>query len=54
MTENRIRLEKKDRIALVFMDRPEKKNAFDTAMFEALERVTRELSQDLPRAGIFP
>jgi enoyl-CoA hydratase len=52
MTENRIRLERRDKIALVLMDRPEKKNAFDAAMFEALERVTRELEQDLPRAVV--
>ena len=52
MTESRIRLERKGRIALVFMDRPERKNAFDGAMFEALERVTRDLEQDLPRAVI--
>ena len=52
MTENRIRLERKNKIAFVFMDRPEKKNAFDEAMFEALERVTRGLKQDLPRAVV--
>ena len=52
MTDNRIRLERKNRIAIVFMDRPEKKNAFDAAMFEALEKVTRELEQDLPRAVV--
>ena len=52
MTENRIRLERKNKIAIVFMDRPEKKNAFDEAMFEALERVTRGLKQDLPRAVV--
>lgn len=52
MTENRIRLERKNKIAIVFMDRPEKRNAFDTAMFEALEKVTRELEQDLPRAVV--
>ena len=52
MTENRIRLERKNKIALVFMDRPERKNAFDEAMFEALEKVTRELEQDLPRAVV--
>ena len=52
MTDNRIRLERKNKIAMVFMDRPDKKNAFDTAMFEALEKVTRELEQDCPRAVV--
>lgn len=52
MTDNRIRLERKNKIALVSMDRPEKKNAFDMAMFEALEQVTRKLEGDLPRAVV--
>ena len=52
MTDNRIRLERKNKIAIIFMDRPEKKNAFDTAMFEALEKVTRELERDHPRAVV--
>ena len=52
MTDNRIRLERKNKIAVVFMDRQEKKNAFDTAMFEALEKITLELEQDLPRAVV--
>jgi len=49
MAEKRIRLERKNKIALVTMDRPEKKHAFDEAMFNALEQVTRELAADLPR-----
>lgn len=52
MTDSRIRLERKDKIAVVFMNRPEKKNAFDKAMFEALEKITRELEQDCPRAVV--
>lgn len=52
MTENRIRVERKNGVALVLMDRQEKNNAFDAAMFEALEAVTRELEQDLPRAVV--
>jgi enoyl-CoA hydratase len=52
MIDNRIRLERKNKIALVVMNRPEKKNAFDTAMFEALEKVTLELERDLPRAVV--
>ena len=52
MTNNRIRLERKNKIAVVSMDRPEKNNAFDTSMFESLEKVTRELEQDFPRAVV--
>jgi len=52
MTENRIRLERKNGVALVLMDRQEKNNAFDAAMFEALEAVTRKLEQDLPRVVV--
>ena len=52
MTDNRIRLERKNKIAVVLMNRPEKKNAFDESMFEALEKVTRELEQDHPRTII--
>ncbi|MBC8440741.1 MAG: enoyl-CoA hydratase/isomerase family protein [Deltaproteobacteria bacterium] len=52
MTDNRIRLERKNKIALVFMDRPEKNNAFDTSMFEALEQLTLELERDHPRAVV--
>ncbi|MCP4721456.1 MAG: hypothetical protein GY860_18525, partial [Desulfobacteraceae bacterium] len=50
MTDNRIRLERKNKIAVVYMDRPGKNNAFDMSMFEALEQVTRELERDHPRA----
>ena len=52
MTENKIRLERKNKIAVVSMDRPEKNNAFDMSMFEALEQVTREVLQDRPRAVV--
>lgn len=51
-TQDRIRLERKDKIAVVLMNRPEKKNAFDQAMFESLEKITRDLEQNLPRAVI--
>ena len=52
MTDNRIRLERKNKIAVVYMDRPGKNNAFDMSMFEALEQVTRELERDHPRAVV--
>lgn len=45
-----IQIERKDKIALVTMDRTDKKNAFNESMFSALEQVTHELKQNLPRA----
>ncbi len=50
MIDNRIRLERKNMIAVVSMNRSEKNNAFDTSMFESLEKVTQELEHDCPRA----
>lgn len=50
MTEGTIQAKREDKIAVVTMSRAGKKNAFDESMFAALERVTDELSQDLPRA----
>lgn len=41
MAENRIRLERQARVAIVTMDRPARKNAFDKAMFEDLDGVIR-------------
>ncbi len=52
MTDGRIRLERKNKIAIVIMDRPERKNAFDGSMFNDLEQVTWKLEADLPRAVI--
>lgn len=52
MTDNRIRLERKNKIVVVSMDRPEKNNAFDMSMFESLEQVTRELERDCPRVVV--
>ena len=56
MTENRIRnrirIERRDNIAIVFMDRPEKQNAFDQAMFEAFDQAAGDLRQNLPRAVV--
>jgi enoyl-CoA hydratase len=45
-----IRLERKENIAIVFMDRPEKQNAFDDPMFDAMARTALDLKNDLPRA----
>ena len=52
MGSTMIRLERKEKIAMVTMDRPEKQNAFDQAMFEALAETARMLAEDLPRAVV--
>ncbi len=52
MIDGKIQVERRNKIALVTMNRPDKKNAFDESMFSALENVTDELKQDLPRAII--
>ena len=52
MDSGKIQVERKNKIALVTMNRVRKKNAFDESMFSALENVTDELKQDLPRAII--
>lgn len=49
MRDNTVYLERKNKIALVTLNRPRKKNAFDEAMFLGLEKITDELKQDLPR-----
>ena len=50
MGNDRFILERKNKIAVVTMNRPGKKNAFDEAMFSGLEQITQQLKQDLPRA----
>ena len=45
-----ILLERKDRVAIVTFDRPERRNAFDETMWTALERVVAQLQAQLPRA----
>ena len=41
-----LKIEIQDKIALLTMDRPEKKNAIDLALHEGLERAFRQLSYD--------
>ena len=48
----KILLERKNKIALLTISRVDKKNAFDESMFAALEKVTDELRQELPRVII--
>lgn len=52
MADSRIKLEIQNKIALVTMNRAGKKNAFDESMFAALEQVTDDLRQNLPRVVI--
>lgn len=46
MTESRVSVRKEDGIAYVTLDRAEKRNALDMAMFRALDRVSRRLRKD--------
>ena len=52
MRDDTVYIERKNKIALVIMNRAKKKNAFDESMFLGLEKVTEELKQDLPRAVV--
>ena len=55
MGEYGVRLEyagKKERLAVVTIDRPERKNVFDEAMFDSLEEVAEKLSERLPAAVV--
>ncbi|MBI5589924.1 MAG: enoyl-CoA hydratase/isomerase family protein [Deltaproteobacteria bacterium] len=52
MVDRKVQLEIKNKIALVTMNRARKKNAFDESMFTALEQVTDDLKQNLPRVII--
>ncbi len=50
MPEEGILLEKKDKVAIVTINRPQRRNAFNEHMFLALGRITGELKKTLPRA----
>jgi enoyl-CoA hydratase len=50
MTESAVRLDYRDRIAVMTLDREEKRNAFDEAMWRDLEAAVARLRADLPRA----
>jgi len=50
MTEYGVRLERRGKVALITFDRPERRNAFDDAMWTGLERAVAELKNHLPRA----
>ncbi len=48
----KVQVKRKNKIALVTMNRTSRQNAFDESMFSALENATEKLKQDLPRAVI--
>ncbi len=52
MADRKVQLEMRNKIALVTMHRAGKKNAFDESMFTALEQVTDDLMQHLPRVVV--
>ena len=50
MTDGHIRLERHNRVALIILDRPDRRNAFNETMWSALEQTVDVLSEKLPRA----
>ena len=50
MTETPIKIEHKNKVAVVTLNRPDKKNAFDLTMWQALEETVQKLKEKLPRA----
>lgn len=46
MSEQRVNIERRGHVAVVTLSRPEKRNALDPAMFEALDGAARELAAD--------
>nr|MDA3898648.1 enoyl-CoA hydratase/isomerase family protein [Desulfobacteraceae bacterium] len=50
MSEEEILLERKGNVAIVTMNRPQRRNAFNEHMFCELARITGELKKQLPRA----
>ena len=52
MSQENILVERKDKIAVVTIDRPRRMNAFNENLFFALEQATHRLKKNLPRAVI--
>ena len=52
MSEYGVRFERKDKVAVIIIDRPERRNAFNEAMWSGLEQTVRELKERLPRVII--
>jgi len=47
-----IRVERKGKVAVVTIDRPQRRNTFDTVMLSGLEKATAALKDTLPRAVV--
>jgi len=52
MSEYGVRLERKDKVAVITFNRPERRNAFNEAMWSGLEQTVQELQESLPRVII--
>lgn len=52
MAAEDIHIKRSGRIAIVTIDRPERRNAFNGALFERLESASRELAANMPRAVV--
>ena len=52
MAEYGVRLERSGKVALITFDRPERRNAFNEAMWSSLEQTVAELKENLPRVVI--
>lgn len=52
MNDYGIRLERRERIAVVTFDRPTKQNAFDRQMWDCLDKVVDDLQSSLPRVVV--
>jgi enoyl-CoA hydratase/carnithine racemase len=52
MSEYGVRLERKDKVAVITFNRPERRNAFNEAMWSGLEQTVQELKERLPRVII--
>ena len=49
MKDYGISLKRQERVAIITLERPEKHNAFDTHMWDCLDKVVAELKSSLPR-----
>lgn len=52
MSKYGVRCERKDKVAIITFDRPERRNSFNEAMWSDLEQTVRELKEHLPRVII--
>lgn len=52
MKDYGIRLERREHIAVIILDRPQRRNAFDEHMWECLAQVIADLRKNLPRVVI--